>query len=132
MYILFKYVIFASIATLTNIIFQAIVNYAYHGQFQIYISMAMGTLAGLSTKYTLDKKYIFYFQTKTVSHDGQKFLLYSLMGLITTCIFWSVELTFIFAFHTLVMRYLGAALGLSVGYFLKYQLDKRFVFVEYA
>lgn len=132
MYLVFKYSFFATVAGLTNILCQAVINHLYHGQFQVYISMAAGTLAGLSVKYNLDKRHIFYFQTRTVIHDGQKFLLYSVMGLITTCIFWSVELTFTFTFHLLVMRYLGAAIGLIIGYFLKYQLDKRFVFVEYA
>jgi hypothetical protein len=28
------------------------------------------------------------------------------------------------------MRYIGGVLGLSIGYYIKYQLDKRFVFVD--
>lgn len=58
-------------------------------------------------------------------HHGQKFVLYSLMGVATTCAFRGVEMTFDSALHTLIMRYTGEVIGLSAGYFLKYRLDKR-------
>ena len=50
--------------------------------------MGLGTLTGLIVKYILDKKYIFFFKVKSVSEDTGRFMLYSLMGVITTLIFW--------------------------------------------
>jgi positive regulator of sigma E activity len=52
------------------------------------------------------------------------------MGVFTTLIFWLTEYAFHLVFLTDEMRYIGAILGLSVGYYVKYQLDKRFVFIK--
>lgn len=52
------------------------------------------------------------------------------LGILTTCVFWGMEIGFDFVFSTIHMRYAGAAIGLGLGYFFKYQLDKRYVFVE--
>lgn len=51
-----------------------------------------------------------------------------MMGLATTAIFWGAELAFRAIWRTEMMRDLGAVLGLALGYFAKYRLDKRFVF----
>ena len=61
-------------------------------------------------------------------HDGQIFILYTIMGLLTTAIFWGFELLFHVLFDSREMRYLGGCLGLAIGYLSKYHLDKRFVF----
>ncbi len=92
--------------------------------------MFFGTLAGLILKYILDKKYIFYHKPKNKKDDGKKFALYSLMGVFTTFIFWGFEIGFDFAFHSEIAKYIGAILGLSIGYVVKYFLDKKFVFKE--
>jgi putative flippase GtrA len=127
-----KYTLFTVIAITMNIFCQDVVNRLYQGQFNLYASMLAGTLAGLVVKYILDRKYIFLFRSKSLFHDAQKFILYSTMGVVTTCVFWGVEMTFDFAFQDVIMRYVGAVVGLSIGYYIKYRLDKRFVFVEYA
>lgn len=127
-----RYAFFALLATLTNIFFQDMANRVYEGYGGIYVSMAAGTLAGLVVKYVLDKKYIFCFRSRTLVQDSRRFLLYSLMGVFTTCVFWAAEMGFDHAFGNVPMRYAGAVLGLAVGYWMKYLLDKRFVFVEYA
>ena len=51
------------------------------------------------------------------------------MGLVTTAIFWGFEFTFDAIYQTKEMRYVGGVIGLAIGYYVKYQLDKRFVFV---
>lgn len=61
--------------------------------------------------------------------DGKKFILYSSMGVVTTLIFWGTELGFEFIFATKFMRYIGGIIGLTIGYTVKYHLDKRFVFM---
>jgi putative flippase GtrA len=101
----------------------------YSGQYSLYLAMFWGTLAGLIVKYILDKKYIFQFQTKDIKEDSFKFILYSLMGILTTLIFWGFELTFNAVFSLDSAKYVGAVIGLSIGYMTKYQLDKRYVFV---
>ncbi len=59
---------------------------------------------------------------------GRKFTLYTLMGLVTTAIFWGSETLFWIVWRTDAMRELGAVLGLAVGYMVKYNLDRRYVF----
>lgn len=52
------------------------------------------------------------------------------MGLVTTAIFWGTETAFWLLWQTDAMRELGAVLGLTVGYVVKYRLGRRFVFRE--
>jgi len=123
------YSLFASVATLANIGCQALVIWLYRGPLCIELSIALGTVAGLPIKYVLEKRHIFYFESDGFSHDSKLFVLYSSLGIITTALFWSVEYTFHYVFGTDTMRYVGAVLGLAMGYIIKYFLDKRFVFV---
>ncbi len=123
------YTLFAAIATVANIGSQdLVVRLLHHLPYAIALSVLVGTGVGLVVKYVLDKRYIFRFQTRDARHDGQTFLLYTLMGLLTTVIFWGFEFGFQALFGTREMRYLGGVLGLAIGYIAKYQLDKRFVF----
>ena len=122
------YAIFALIATAANIVSQDIVIRAYSGAFDILASIIVGTGVGLMVKYILDKRYIFRFRARSVSHDARTFALYTVMGLATTVIFWGFEFGFHHLFGTKDMRYLGGVIGLAIGYLTKYHLDKRFVF----
>ena len=122
------YMTFAIVATLCNILAQDICNYLYSGDFSILISIIIGTGFGLVVKYILDKKYIFQYKTKTAGHNRQIFFLYTIMGILTTMIFWGFEFGFHYIFETKEMRYLGGILGLMIGYICKYYLDKRYVF----
>lgn len=122
------YALLAAIATAINIFAQALSVWLYSGVAGIALSMVAGTGAGLIVKYVLDKRYIFRFKAENVAHDGRLFMLYSLMGVFTTVIFWGTELAFHFAFQSAELRYLGGIIGLAIGYLTKYELDKRFVF----
>ena len=130
MNIVFKYVNFAIASTLVNLLFQYISFCFYNGFLSLYLAMFIGTLSGLVLKYILDKRYIFYHQTKTKKEDGKKFLLYSLMGVFTTFIFWGFEIGFDFIFGNEIAKCIGALIGLSIGYVVKYNLDKKFVFKD--
>ena len=123
-----NYFIFALIATTVNICTQDVVVRAYSGRFHILTAVIFGTAAGLAAKYYLDKKYIFRFKARSAAHDTRIFMLYTAMGLATTVIFWGFEFGFHHLFQTREMRYLGGATGLAIGYLVKYQLDKRYVF----
>lgn len=123
-----NYAIFALIATAANIGAQDLVIRSYSGAFNIFASVVVGTGIGLVVKYILDKRYIFRFRARSVAHDSHTFALYTVMGLITTVIFWGSEFGFHFFFETKEMRYLGGIIGLTIGYLTKYHLDKRYVF----
>lgn len=123
-----SYAIFALIATAANIGAQDLVIRGYSGTFDVLFSIMVGTGVGLVVKYVLDKRYIFRFRAHNAVHDGQTFLLYTVMGLLTTVIFWGFEFGFHHLFETKEMRYLGGGIGLAIGYLAKYHLDKRYVF----
>ena len=124
-----RYAIFALLATAVNILAQELSLVAYHGRSALLVAVVVGTAAGLLLKYQLDKKYIFQFTPASIGHDTVAFARYTVMGLLTTGIFWGFELFFDWYFETKQMRYAGAVIGLSIGYLLKYNMDKRFVFV---
>lgn len=126
----FKYTLFAIISTGFNLLFQSFSFFFYSGIASLYIAMFIGTVAGLVVKYILDKKYIFYHTPKDKSDDARKFLLYSFMGVFTTIIFWGTEIMFNALFQSQYAKYLGAVIGLSIGYIIKYFLDKRYVFIH--
>ncbi len=123
-----KYALFAAIATLSNIGVQRLSLGIYGGIYSLYVAMFFGTLVGLIIKYTLDKRYIFYYKVETKKEDLFKFILYSFMGVFTTLIFWGTELLFHRVFLFEAAKFIGAAVGLTVGYATKYFLDMRFVF----
>ncbi|CAK0767231.1 GtrA family protein [Gammaproteobacteria bacterium] len=127
-YLGFLYAVLAAIATLVNLGGQALTVWGYRGSCAVELSILVGTAAGLPTKYLLDKHYIFVFRTNNLAHDGKLFLLYALTGVFTTMLFWGTEYGFHRLFNTDTLRYLGGVIGLSLGFILKYQLDKRFVF----
>lgn len=125
-----KYIIFAVISTLFNLLFQYMSFLGYSGFASLYLAMFIGTLAGLIIKYILDKKFIFYHKVENKKEDAKKFALYSLMGVFTTIIFWGTEIAFDTLFPNPNAKYLGAVIGLSIGYVIKYFLDKKFVFID--
>ena len=128
MHTLFRYSLFAALAILLNLASQEISLRLYQGLYALYVAIIAGTAVGLISKYVLDKLFIFNVQSNSLGDDLTRFLAYSLTGVITTLIFWGFELTFDFLFATRQARYTGAIVGLTIGYVLKYQLDKRYVF----
>ena len=124
-----NYTIFALLATIANIGSQDISLRLYDGLYSVAASVLVGTAVGLIVKYVLDKKYIFQFRVKNAAHDTQTFILYTIMGIVTTAVFWGFEFGFDYLFQSKEMRYTGGIIGLAIGYYIKYQLDKRFVFV---
>lgn len=124
------YTLFAAFSTTINIGAQMISIWTYTGPYAVEISILVGTAAGLPLRYLLEKRYIFAFKSNNIVHDGQLFVLYSFMGVFTTAIFWGVEYAFYLIFATDNMRYVGGVIGLAIGFYVKYQLDKKFVFVS--
>lgn len=125
-----RYVAFAVVATVTNLATQRLMLAMNDGPFGFAAAVVAGTGVGLVVKYLLDKRWIFDDRSTGVAAHGRRFSLYTAMGLITTAIFWGTETAFRAIFQTDPMRELGAVLGLAVGYFIKYRLDRRFVFTS--
>ena len=125
-----KYGIFAAISTLLNILFQKLSFIVYKGFGSLYVAMLAGTLVGLISKYILDKKWIFYHTAKNKKDDAKKFIIYSFMGVFTTIIFWGTEMAFYYLNSNPNSKYIGAVIGLTIGYFIKYNLDKKYVFIH--
>ena len=124
------YTLFAVLSTAINIGSQILSIWIYEGPFSVEISILVGTAMGLPLRYFLEKRYIFNFRSRSLVHDGKLFVFYSAMGVITTLIFWGTEYAFHFIYDTDFMRYLGGIIGLSIGFYVKYQLDKKYVFVN--
>jgi len=125
-----KYAFFALIAMAFNVGCQWASLALYIGLYSLYVAIFLGTLVGLIVKYALDKRYIFYYRVKNRAENFWKFVLYSVMGVITTFIFWGFELSFNGIFPEGHAKFLGALIGLTIGYLIKYRLDKRFVFIR--
>jgi putative flippase GtrA len=125
-----KFIIFAVISILFNLLSQYLSFLFYTGFGSLYTAMFTGTLSGLVVKYVLDKKLIFYHVVENKKDDAKKFALYSLMGVFTTIIFWGTEIAFDALSQNPNSKYLGAIIGLSIGYIIKYFLDKKFVFIH--
>lgn len=140
--IFFLYGLFAILSITVNLLFQFLTDLGleflspnfnelpYFNWIKFYASLLVGTLAGLVVKYVLDKRYIFYHVPESRQDDAKKFIIYSLMGISTTVIFWGAEISFYYIFESNLAKYVGGALGLCVGYAVKYQLDKKYVFVN--
>jgi len=126
------YSLFAALSTIINISSQIVSIWLYKGTFAVEISILAGTAAGLPLRYFLEKRYIFAFTSKNYAHDGKLFIFYSVMGVITTLIFWGTEYAFYLIYETDLMRYLGGVIGLAISFFVKYQLDKKYVFIRSA
>jgi putative flippase GtrA len=129
-HLIFRYIAFAILATIANLAMQRIV--LSFGDSHLFFAGAViaGTFVGLIVKYVLDKRWIFYDVDESMKENGQKFFLYSVMGLVTTAIFWGTETAFWFIWRTDFAREAGAILGLSIGYFVKYKLDRAYVFTN--
>ena len=76
----------------------------------------------------VDKRWIFDDRGTGLGTHMRKFSLYTMMGLATTAVFWMTELLFDAVSPGGRARYLGALIGLAIGYSTKYFLDRRFVF----
>lgn len=125
-----RYSFFAILATLANLAAQrAVLLFGDSGSW-FAVAVGVGTSVGLALKYFLDKRWIFEDFCSGAKAQGKMFSLYTAMGAITTAIFWGTETAFWFFWQTDLMRELGAVIGLSVGYVVKYRLDRRFVFTN--
>ncbi len=123
-----KYALFALISSLLNLSFQYISFFIYNGIGSLYTAMSAGTLIALISKYIFDKKYIFHHKTDNRAQDLRIFILYTFTGGFTTIVFWGIEIGFDAVFGNESAKYIGATIGLIIGYTIKFFLDKRYAF----
>jgi putative flippase GtrA len=130
-----RYTAFAVLATLANLAAQRLVLHigglwlpAPGDGLLLAAAIVAGTGTGLVLKYLLDKRWIFADPETGLKAHSRKFSLYTAMGLITTAIFWGFETAAWWIWQSDLAREAGAILGLAIGYVVKYQLDRRFVF----
>ena len=123
-----RYAGFAVLAGLANLATQRLVLATGGTGLHFAAALAAGALAGLVVKYLLDKTWIFADTATGLRAHGRRFTLYTAMGLVTTAIFWGTETAFWLVWGTDLMRELGAVIGLGIGYAVKYNLDRRYVF----
>jgi putative flippase GtrA len=122
------YSAFAAVAMAANLLAQRLVLAFDQSASGLGAAVFVGTAVGLVVKYWLDKRWIFFDHSSSLKSHGEKFALYTAMGIITTLIFWGAEAASWWIWKTDLMREIGAILGLTVGYLLKYRLDRRYVF----
>lgn len=125
--IVVRYIAFAVVSTIVNLGAQAI-TFRYAPIAPLYAAILAGTAAGFAVRYALEKKWVFYDAYQSHADEARKFALYGVMGIGTTVIFWAFEIGGQFLTGSAFGRYTGAVIGLAIGYVVKYQLDKTFVF----
>ena len=124
----FLYIYFSLIAMTLNIFSQYLVFSLHDNEYTIYVAILVGTTLGLISKYSLDRIYIFKYNINNIYGYSKNFALYTFTGIFTTLIFWIFEYSFYILFDNNVAKYIGAIIGLTIGYTVKYVLDKKFVF----
>ena len=119
---IFLYFLFALLSSLVNITGQHIFLNYYEN---LFLAVIVGSGAALFFKYILDSSIVF---------DGNKqisikiFLRYAFIGACITPIIWVVEVIFLNIYGTVFMRDVGALLGIALAYYIKYEMDRRYVF----
>ena len=123
------YVLFAAISTAANLLGQEVTSRAVPAA-PLALPILVGTAIGFAVKYVLDKRWIFEDPYTNRNEELRKVWYYGLFSVLTTLIFWGFEVAFWTIWGTKAAQYTGAVLGLSIGYALKFILDRSFTFRE--
>lgn len=123
-----RYIAFAILSSLTNIGTQWAAGKALPAITPIFVSILLGTGVGFAVKYVLDKKFVFLDTYTDHLNELRKVVLYGLFSVGTTALFWAVELSAFALWRTEAAKFAGAAVGLALGNFIKYRLDRTWVF----
>jgi putative flippase GtrA len=121
-----RYALFAGIATLVNLSTQVFATSFMHGN--LAFSIGAGTVTGFSVKYVLDKHWIFFDGFHGRLSELRKMMLYGIFSVFTTLLFWAFEIGAWMLWYTDFAKYSGALIGLLIGYWLKYHLDRVYTF----
>ncbi len=122
-----RYVLFAIISGLSNLASQEIVVRALPLA-PLMVSVLVGTGVGFLIKYLLEKRWVFLDEYGGHVAEIRKIVVYGAFGVGTTLLFWFVELSCWNIWQTVEAKYIGGAFGLTIGNWIKYLLDKHYVF----
>lgn len=125
-----RYTTIAIAASALNLLLQGVISWIYSGPLAVEVSMVIATGLVLPLKYSVEKRVIFDFEPDSLLHDAKLFYLYTIVSVFTVLIFWCTEYAFHLMFREEAMRYVGGAIGLTISFYLKYRLDRHFVFVR--
>jgi putative flippase GtrA len=115
------------------VVISSVANYIAQESFYwkwpyVEIAMLFGTGVALVVKYILVKKYAFAFKPRNRSHEAQVFFVYGLLGVLTTFLFWGIELGFHYYIPMTYSRQIGTVVGLLVCGYIKFIMDRDYVF----
>lgn len=122
-----RYAISAVVSVVANLVAQQITVVGLPAA-PLMVSILIGTIAGFAVKYVIDKIWTFREAYTSPAAEAHRITLSGLFSVLTTLIFWGFELGFYAVWPTDFAKYSGAVLGLSIGYIIKFQLDRRHVF----
>ncbi len=126
-----RYLAFAIVATVANLAAQEFVIRVAPVA-PLALSILAGTAAGFILKYVLDKRWVFEDRSSSHAQEIRKVTLYGAFSVLTTLVFWGFEVAFWALWGTDLAKYVGAVLGLAIGYAAKFALDRTFVFTGRA
>ena len=129
--VLLRYVLFAAVSSLANLVSQEVVIRLIPLA-PLMVSVLTGTGIGFLAKYAFEKRWIFLDGYDGHTAEIRKILVYGIFGIATTLLFWGIEFGAWHVWQTAGAKYAGAAIGLSLGNWLKYTLDRRYVFPRMA
>ncbi len=123
-----RYVVFSFVAGVANLASQQAVVLVFPPLTPLMISVLAGTAIGFAVKYVLDKHYIFLDGYDGHAAELRKVALYGVFSVATTFVFWGFELGFWYTWRSVEAKYAGAILGLAIGNWLKFLLDRAWTF----
>lgn len=119
---IFLYFLFAFLSSIVNLIGQHIFLIYFEN---LFLAVVCGSAGALIFKYVLDSSIVF---ENSRELNLKTFITYAFIGACLTPIIWIVEVSFLNLFGTVLMRDVGALIGISLAYYIKYEMDKRYVF----
>lgn len=122
-----RYVAFAVVSGAANLAAQELTVRSAPA-LPVLASVLVGTAVGFVVKYVLDKYWIFFDGYDGHAEEVRKIAVYGVSAVLTTALFWTVELGAWSLWRTSEAKYAGAVVGLALGYLIKYRLDKHYVF----
>ncbi|PJI91468.1 putative flippase GtrA [Yoonia maricola] len=124
-----RYAISAVVSVVANLVAQQFTVVGMPAA-PLMASIIVGTIVGFIVKYVIDKTWTFREAYTTHKGEARRITLSGLFSVLTTLIFWAFELGFYAVWQTDFAKYTGAVVGLSIGYIIKFWLDRRHVFRE--
>ncbi|HNZ27471.1 MAG TPA: GtrA family protein [Spirochaetota bacterium] len=93
------------------------------------LKILCATIVAFLFKFLIDKHFIFQNKKDGITKNIRQLFVYGFFAIFTTLIFWGTVFIFKLFLEKIIWEIIGSIIGLSVGYTLKFFLDKKYVFV---